>query len=51
MRHHEILKYQTVTVALFVQCFTWSARRVYQTEASLRLPYVLAVCCETEQRN
>jgi len=40
MRHHENIKYQTVTVTLFVQCFIQSAHRVYQTEASLRLPYL-----------
>jgi len=44
------IKCQNVTVTLFVLKLPWWARRVFQTESSLTLPHILAVCCETEQR-
>jgi len=51
MDDNENIKCENVTVALFALNFTWWARRVFQTESSLTLPYVLAVYCETEWRH
>ena len=51
MSHHEKIKYETATVAIFVLIFLQFTRRVYQTPSSLKLPYLsglLAVYCETE---